>query len=89
MAAERTKPDNWLRWHLHELDPSLHVLSRGIRRYCVIDDLTDHLANVEGTLARTARDLLTRCRKLTLQFLRAIRTAMPRRWTSARRSPWS
>jgi transposase len=68
LVCERTKLVNRLRWHLHELDPELHVPSRGLRRYCVIDELTSRLAGVEGLVARIARDLLVRCRELTVQI---------------------
>jgi transposase len=52
LVRQRTRVANRLRWHLHELDPALHVPSRGLRRYKVIDDLTARLAGVEGTVAR-------------------------------------
>jgi transposase len=68
LVAERTKLVNRLRWHLHEIDPGLQIPSRGLRRYCVIDKLTDQLADAEGTVARIARDLLVRCRELTVQI---------------------
>jgi transposase len=64
----RTILVNRLRWHLHELDPALQVPSRGLRRYCVIDDLAERLADVEGLVARIARELLTRCRELTVRI---------------------
>jgi transposase len=35
LVVERTTLCNRLRWHLHELDPELHVPSRGLRRYKV------------------------------------------------------
>jgi transposase len=53
---------------LHELDPGLHVPSRGLRRYCVIDDLATRLAGVDGVVARLARRLLARCRDLTVEI---------------------
>src|SRR4051794_32057177 len=48
LVSERTRVHNRLRWHLHELDPSLHVPSRGLRRYCVLDDLADKLTQFDG-----------------------------------------
>jgi transposase len=59
---------NRLRWHLHELDPELEVPSRGLRRYKVIDQLAAHLAGVDGTVAQIARELLGRCRELTVRI---------------------
>ncbi|WP_319462688.1 hypothetical protein [Micromonospora sp. RTP1Z1] len=70
LVAEWTKLVNRLRWHLRELDPGLQIPSRGLRRYCVIDDLADQLAEAEaeGTAARIARNLHVRCRELTVQI---------------------
>jgi transposase len=68
LVVERTKLCGRLRWHLHELDPQLHVPSRGLRRYCVVDQLATELARFDGTVARIARDLVTRCRELTVQI---------------------
>ncbi len=68
LVAQRTRVQNQLRWHLHELDPCLHVPARGLRRYCVIDDLLDRLADRPGVVARLTRALLERCRELTGQI---------------------
>ncbi|WJG13541.1 transposase [Gordonia sp. Swx-4] len=38
LVCERTKLISRLRWHLHELDPELHVPLRGIRHYRVMDE---------------------------------------------------
>jgi transposase len=68
LVAERTRIQNRLRWHLHELDPALQVPSRGLRRYRVIAELVEQLASFEGVVARVARELLDRCRQLTEQI---------------------
>lgn len=68
LVAERTRVQNRLRWHLHELDPALQVPSRGLRRYRVIDELTTKLQGVPGVVARLARELVARCRQLTEQI---------------------
>jgi len=68
LVVERTMLCNRLRWHLHELDPELEVPSRGLRRYQVIDQLAAHLAGVDGTVAQIARELLGRCRELTVRI---------------------
>jgi transposase len=68
LVAERTRVHNRLRWHLHELDPSLHVPSRGLRRYCVLADLAAALEAFDGTVARLARELVERARQLTRQI---------------------
>jgi transposase len=68
LVRQRTSVVNRLRWHLHELDPALQIPSRGLRRYAVIDDLTARLGGLEGTVARLARQLLSRCRDLTMEI---------------------
>jgi transposase len=68
LVAERTRAQNRLRWHLHELDPTLMLPSRGLRRYCVIDELAETLASFDGLVARLARELVARCRELTQQI---------------------
>jgi transposase len=68
LVRQRTRVANRLRWHLHELDPTLQIPSRGLRRDKVIDELTARLAGMEGTVARLARLLLARCRELTAEI---------------------
>jgi transposase len=68
LVVERTKLCSRLRWHLHELDPELHVPSRGLRRFHVLDELTAQLDRFDGTVARIARELVARCRELTTQI---------------------
>ncbi|MEJ2865354.1 IS110 family transposase [Actinomycetospora flava] len=68
LVSERTRLQARLRWWLHELDPALHVPSRGLRRYCVLDRLEAHLADDQGLVARLARDHIGRCRDLTRQI---------------------
>jgi transposase len=59
---------NRLRWHLHELDPALHIPSRGLRRYRVIEQLADRLDCFDGMVARLARSLVDRCYQLTREI---------------------
>jgi transposase len=68
LVVERTELINRLRWHLHEIDPGLQVPSRGLRRYCVIDELASQLQPHYGLVARIARELVARCRELTVQI---------------------
>lgn len=68
LVAERTRVHNRLRWHLHELDPTLHVPSRGLRRYCVLSDLAVKLEQFDGVVGRLARELVDRARQLTEQI---------------------
>ena len=39
LVTERTRMQNRLRWHLHELDPELDVPARGLDRLTVLDRL--------------------------------------------------
>jgi transposase len=68
LVAERTRVHNRLRWHLHELDPSLHIPSRGLRRYRVLTELAAKLEQLDGVVARLARELVGRARQLTEQI---------------------
>jgi transposase len=51
LVGERTRVVNRLRWHLHELDPTLRVPARGLRSYHVTDGLGEQLATVTGLIA--------------------------------------
>jgi transposase len=66
LVVQRTRIAAQVRWHLHELDPDLHVPSRGLRRHRVVADVLSHLDRFEGTVARLARALLQRCRELNV-----------------------
>lgn len=68
LVAERTRVHNRLRWHLHELDPTLQIPSRGPRRYCVLAELATTLESHRGVVARLARELVDRARQLTEQI---------------------
>ncbi len=68
LIVERTKLQNRLRWHLHELDPAFHVPSRGLRRFKVLDNVAAKLATMEGLVASIARELVDRCRQLTARI---------------------
>ena len=66
LVAERRRCQQRLRWHLHELDPTLAVPLGALDRAVWIDRLTRQLARREQTTQlRIARDLLARCRTLT------------------------
>jgi transposase len=66
LVAERRRCQQRLRWHLHELDPNLHVPLGALDRTVWLERLARQLARREQTTqARIARDLLGRCRALT------------------------
>ncbi len=65
LVAERTRMQNRLRWHLHELDPGNEPVARGLDRTVVLDALRERLADAPGTVGRIARELVVRIRELT------------------------
>jgi transposase len=65
LVAERTRMQNRLRWHLHELDPGNEPGARSLDRAVVLDALAERLAGLPGTVARIARELVVRVRELT------------------------
>jgi len=65
LVAERTRAQNRLRWHLHELDPGTEPVARSLNRIVVLAALERDLADRSGTVARIARELVVRIRDLT------------------------
>ena len=63
-AAAISKPTT----SCHELDPSLHIHSRGLRRRCVVDRIVIELDRFDGVVARLARELVARCADLNRQI---------------------
>jgi transposase len=64
LIRERTRVQNRIRWHLHELDPALEPASRALRSQRNVDRVLDQLRDVEGLVAEFARELLERAREL-------------------------
>jgi transposase len=67
LVNQRTGMINRLRWHLHDLDPTFEVAARSLDRYVTLDRVDVFLANRDGTVARIAGELVTRCRELTVR----------------------
>ncbi|MFB9240055.1 IS110 family transposase [Plantactinospora siamensis] len=66
LVGERTRIQNRLRWHLHELDPELDIPARGLDRLVVLDRLTGWLTGQPTTVVtRLAGELLADIRALT------------------------
>lgn len=65
LVAERTRAQNRLRWHLHELDPGHEPAARSLDRAVVLAALETQLADAPGTVGRIARELVVRIRELT------------------------
>jgi hypothetical protein len=64
LVKQRKRVVTRLRWHMHELDTTLQIPPRGLRRSCVTDALTERRDAREGVGARLARQLLRGCRDL-------------------------
>jgi transposase len=70
LVDERRRAQQRLRWHLHELDPALHVPLGALDRTIWLDRLGRKLARREQTIQlRIARELVGRCRLLTRTIL--------------------
>lgn len=67
LVAERTRMCNRLRWHVHDLDPGLAPLVRGLDRLWVLDRLAGQLAQLGGVRAAIALELVGRIRALTVR----------------------
>jgi transposase len=65
LVAERTRAQNRLRWHLHELLPGEEPAPRTLDRRHVLDALEARLDGMAGTVARIAAELVARIRELT------------------------
>lgn len=65
LVAERTRIQNRLRWHLHELYPGYEVTARGLDRQVVITAVTAWLKDREGLVAELAQELASRLGALT------------------------
>jgi transposase len=65
LVGERTRIQNRLRWHLHELEPGLEVPARSLGRQVVLVDLRHRLQRHSGLVAQIACDLVGRLVELT------------------------
>jgi transposase len=70
LIDERRRAQQRLRWHLHELDPTLAVPLGALDRAVWLDRLGRRLARLQQTAqVRIARELVARCRGLTRTIL--------------------
>jgi len=66
LVAERTRIQQRLRWHLHELHPELVLPAGCLDRRVWLERLARRLARAEQTAqVRICRELVSRCRELT------------------------
>ena len=68
LVAERTRMQNRLRWHLHELDPEIDPPARRLGEIGLLDTLTARVAEHSGMVARLAGELLADIRERTLRI---------------------
>jgi transposase len=76
LVRERTRIQSRIRWHLHEIDPTLHVRLRGLRSQKVVDGLIAQLQDREGMIVAIVREQLTRVRELNQRALELERQIM-------------
>jgi len=70
LIDERRRAQQRLRWHLHDLDPTLAVPLGALDRGVWLDRLGRRLARLQQTArVRIARELIARCRGLTRRIL--------------------
>lgn len=67
LVGERTRIQSRLRWHLHELFPGLPIPPRSLDRTKILDDIDQQLATMDGLVASISKELVERCRELTLR----------------------
>lgn len=65
LVGERTRIQNRLRWHLHELEPGYEVRPRGLDRQVVIARVAAWLKDRPGVVAEIARELVGRLGEMT------------------------
>jgi transposase len=70
LVGERTRIQNRLRWHVHDLDGSLEVPAGALDRYCWLERLERWLAEhaEQSMQVRIACELVVRCRELTARI---------------------
>ncbi len=85
LVAERTRDQNRLRWHLHDLDPELHIPAGALDRLCWLEKIANRLARLEQTarvrisrsLVRRLRALARECNQLETEISTLIRQHAP------------
>lgn len=65
LVTERTRMQNRLRWHLHELEPGYEIAPRTLDRTPVLAAIRSRLIKHEGVTAEIARELVDRIAELT------------------------
>ena len=73
LIGERTRIQNRLLWHLHELEPGLQIACGGLTRSVVQKEVARRLEAHQGVISEIARDLVERLAELTLSVNRLQR----------------
>lgn len=66
LVRERTRVQNRLRWHLHELEPGRRIPSRALNQLKTMNQLDALISGRQGPVARVARHLAAQNRTLTV-----------------------
>ncbi|HWH98858.1 MAG TPA: IS110 family transposase [Propionibacteriaceae bacterium] len=78
LVGERTRMINRLRWHLHELDPSVDPSPTSLNRAKTRAELSEQLARYDGLVAELARDILADIDRIT-QVINALQSRISHR----------
>ena len=73
LIGERTRIQNRLLWHLHELEPELPIVTAGLTRRVVLDQVAERLKTHHGVVAEIASELVERLSELTASVNRLQR----------------
>jgi transposase len=73
LVGERTRIQNRLLWHLHELEPGYQVVASGLLRAVVLAEVSGRLESHSGVVAEIARELVDRLAELTQSVKRLQR----------------
>jgi transposase len=67
LVTERTRMQNRLRWHLHELEPGYEIAAGTLDRKSVLESVATLLAQHKGVVAEIARELVERIGEVTVR----------------------
>src|SRR5205085_641506 len=73
LVADRTRMQNRLRWHLHELEPGYEIAAGALDRRVVLDQVGERLQAHQGVVAEIARELVEDIRERTARVNRLER----------------
>ena len=73
LVAERTRMQNRLRWHLHELEPGHEIGAGTLDRKRILEEVASLLAGHQGVTAEIARELVDGIAELTSRVNRLER----------------